>query len=645
MEPVCCAYHSLGKKLLKASSAPAGYLAILLAGLLLSLGVRFEANRQYLGTWQNYLESQQLKSKDYEKSVKTFFSALNDNLGTISFLPSVRKIDRHGFNLGTDGKETIQQVYNNLAKNVEVTKVYIVPLSFDAKSLNPVTGKFEEPIVTLDQMMVRSQTTSRGNALPSLPLPEAAKAPEFQQLQKQLQWLKINYPNIQRLKTSAVPMISGHEIITSDTANTIKPKQDSDNAGLVFSVPFFGQDGKLAGSVSAVILSSVLRGITDSENYSLISPLAEYVSVPLKRDKNIKLMLRAAGDIPAESTIFSETVVVDTNDVRGKWQLHIKYPVTAYYSGEQFWAKRTFEYGAYGALGLFTILGLGWHRSNVRRAREMKENSSALQSVNDDITRLNVELAEKMKQLHDAQDEIIKRGKLAQMGQLVATVAHEIRNPLSAVRTSAFLLRRKLIGQAVNVDAQLLRIDNSVARCDGVITQFLDYARSHQLEYQEYNFDDWVVKLVEEEAQKLPAAVEVECDLGLESRTVSFDQSRLSRALINLISNASEAMVGKGDDPAKFATQAPKITIVTRCSERGVEIDVCDSGPGIAEEHVAKIFEPLFTTKSFGTGLGLPAVVQVLEQHGGGLNVKGGLGTGATFTAWIPLTPRQAHAA
>jgi signal transduction histidine kinase len=250
-----------------------------------------------------------------------------------------------------------------------------------------------------------------------------------------------------------------------------------------------------------------------------------------------------------------------------------------------------------------------------------------------------------MKRLHEAQDEIIKKGKLAQMGQLVATVAHEIRNPLSAVRTSAFLLRRKLVGQTVNVEAQLLRIDNSVARCDSVITQFLDYARSHQMEYQECNFDNWVIKLVEEEAQKLPAIVAVECNLGLDGIAASFDQRRLSRVLINLLSNASEAMVGKGDDPTKFTTQSPKITIVTRQSERGIEMDVCDSGPGVAEEHIAKIFEPLFTTKSFGTGLGLPAVVQVLEQHGGGLNVKGGLGAGATFTAWIPLTPRQVQTA
>ena len=80
-------------------------------------------------------------------------------------------------------------------------------------------------------------------------------------------------------------------------------------------------------------------------------------------------------------------------------------------------------------------------------------------------------------------------------------------------------------------------------------------------------------------------------------------------------------------------------------AERGIEIDVSDNGPGIAEEQIPKILEPLFTTKSFGTGLGLPAAVQVLEQHRGGLQVNGGLGKGATFTAWIPLSPQQVQAA
>ena len=616
-----------------------------MAGLLLSLGVHFEANRQYLVAWQHYLDSQQMISKDYHKRVQSFFAALNDNLGTLSFLPSIRKIDRHGLNLGPDGRETIQQVYNNLAKNVAVSKVYIVPANFDAKNLDLATGRAEEPILTLDQILIRSNSPGIAPVPASPPVPAASRALEYQQMQKQLQWFKINYPEIQRLKTSAVPMVSGHEITTSDNANTIRQKQDSDRAGLVFSVPFFGQDGKLAGSISAIILSGVLRGITESEDYSLISPLAEYISVPFPRNKNIKLMLRAADSIPAATTIFSETVTVKTNDARGMWQLHMKYPVIKYYSDAQFRAKRIFEYGSYTALGLFTLLGLGWHRSNVKRAQDMKENARVLQLVNEDITRLNVNLAENMKQLHEAHDEIIKKGKLAQMGQLVATVAHEIRNPLSAVRTSTFLLRRKLGDHAITVDAQLTRIDNSVARCDAVITQFLDYAKSHQLEYQVCNFDNWVVKLVEEEAQKLPDSIAIECDLGLEGISVAFDQSRLSRVLINLLSNASEAMVGRGDNPSKFATQAPKITVVTRKSVRGIEIDIRDNGPGIAEDQIAKILEPLFTTKSFGTGLGLPAVVQVLEKHGGGLNVNGGQGKGATFTAWIPLTPPQVQAA
>jgi signal transduction histidine kinase len=609
----------------KAFSAHVGYLAILLAGLLLCLGVRFEANRQYLVAWQQYLEARQVDSKDYTKRVGSFFSDLNDNLGTISHLPSVRKIDRHGTNLGVDGRETIQQVYNNLARNIAVTKLYIVPLNFDFEPLDLVTGSMDVPALEL------GGEPSKSNAAASRS--EISKIPEFKEIQKQLLWLKINYPNIQRVKTTAAPMISGREIATGG------------DAGLVFSVPFFDQDGTLAGSVSTIILSSTLRAITEGENYSLISPLAEYISTPLSRDKNIRLMLRAADSVPAPSTIFSETVVVDTHDARGKWQLRINYPVTGFYSEARFAARKDFENGSYLALGLLTLLGLGWHRTTVKRSEEIKESSRALRLVNDDITRLNIDLAENMRQLREAHDEIIKKGKLAQMGQLVATVAHELRNPLSAVRTSAYLLKRKLTGHSVNVDTQLERIDNSVARCDAVITQFLDYAKSHQLEYKEFPFDNWVVKLVEEEAQKLPEIIEVECNLGLEGVSASFDPNRLSRVLINLISNASEAMVGKGDDPQKFKTQTPKISVITRKSDRGIEFDVADNGPGIAEEQIPKILEPLFTTKSFGTGLGLPAAIQVLEQHRGGLQVNGGLGKGATFTAWIPLVPQQVQAA
>lgn len=629
----------------RAGSTKLGYLVILLAGLLLSVGVRYEAKRQYLDAWQQYLEDQKTESKEFTKRVSSFFTILNDNLGTLSLLPDVRKIDRYGDNLGADGKETIQQVYNKLAKNIAVARVHIVQVNFDATKRDLATGTKEQPALTLYGAPISYKT---GDIAPisAVGAEQApARLPEYQEIQRQLKWLGVNYPSIQRVKTAIVPMTSGREIAIDGGDSVANVKPDSGNGGLVFSVPFFDRDGVLAGSVSAIVPSRILRAITVNEHYSLISPLAEYMSAPIPRDRNIRLMLHAADRVPAPSTTFSETVAVDTNDARGRWQLNMRYPAANYYTDAQFRANRTFEHGAYLSLALLTLLGLGWHRSNVRSSIDMQESAKALQRVNDDITRLNVDLAESMKRLHEAQEEIIKKGRLAQMGQLVATVAHELRNPLSSVRTSAFLLRRKLADVAVNVEAQLQRIDNSVSRCDAVITQFLDYARSRQLEYKEADFDNWVVKLVEEEAQKLPAAVALECDLGLNGKIVSFDPGRLSRALINLMSNASEAMVGKGDDPSKFTTQDPKITILTRQNGQRIEIEVRDNGPGIAEELVEKILEPLFTTKSFGTGLGLPAVVQVLEQHGGGLDVKGGLGAGAAFTAWIPLTLGQVQAA
>jgi signal transduction histidine kinase len=142
---------------------------------------------------------------------------------------------------------------------------------------------------------------------------------------------------------------------------------------------------------------------------------------------------------------------------------------------------------------------------------------------------------------------------------------------------------------------------------------------------------------VKETAQNLPPMVEVECSLGLDGRKLNFDPDRMQRVVINLISNASEAMVGRGDTTAETNGQVPRICIQSRMSRRGVELVVVDNGPGIKQENLTKILEPLFTTKNFGTGLGLPAVQNILVQHGGGLDIASREGEGATFTAWFPV--------
>lgn len=268
-----------------------------------------------------------------------------------------------------------------------------------------------------------------------------------------------------------------------------------------------------------------------------------------------------------------------------------------------------------------------------------------LKRINDEISRLNIELADNMRQLKAAQDEAVKRARMAQLGNLTATVAHEIRNPLGAVRTAAFLLERKLKDKGLGVEAQLARIASGITRCDNIITQLLDFSRSRSLQAEEVVFDTWLERAVADEAERLPAAVTIECDFGLGGAHVEIDPPRLSRVIVNLLANAAEAMVGRGDDPAKFTTPEPRIQVSTRASERGAEIIVSDNGPGIPPEVLSRIMEPLFTTKSFGSGLGLPAVEKILQDHLGGLEIATAPGEGATFTAWLPMRQPKADAA
>ena len=268
-----------------------------------------------------------------------------------------------------------------------------------------------------------------------------------------------------------------------------------------------------------------------------------------------------------------------------------------------------------------------------------------LKRVNDEISRLNIELADNMRRLKEAQDESLRHGRMAQLGQLIATVAHEIRNPLGAVRTASFLLERKLKGKEHGLETHFQRISNGINRCDNIISQLLDFSRARSLQVEETAFDEWLERIVSEEAEKLPAAVTIDCDLGLDGNKAVIDMARLSRVFVNLISNASEAMVGQGDDPKKFTTDVPRITIATRYTARGIEVTVADNGPGMTADVLGKILEPLFTTKSFGTGLGLPAAEKILRDHNGGLDIQSAPGEGARFIAWFPADQPISNAA
>lgn len=307
--------------------------------------------------------------------------------------------------------------------------------------------------------------------------------------------------------------------------------------------------------------------------------------------------------------------------------------------------------GGGAALWMFasTLKRLDMVEAEKQRADQAREESDLARAeterINGEVAELNRNLADKIGLLREAQDEIVKKGRMEQMGQLTATIAHELRNPLGAVRTSAFLVEKKTRGLNLGVEALMQRINNGIQRCDNIITQLLDYSRNKPLQCKEGNLDEWLSRVVSEEAAKLPQTVMIELGLGLDDRPVPFDEARLQRAIINLISNAVEAMT-TGPRREAGAPAENKLWISTRFGTADtIVIRVEDNGPGISPENLAKVREPLFTTKSFGTGLGIPAIEQIARQHGGRIEIYSRHGMGASFEIILPLAQAAADSA
>jgi signal transduction histidine kinase len=296
------------------------------------------------------------------------------------------------------------------------------------------------------------------------------------------------------------------------------------------------------------------------------------------------------------------------------------------------------------ALVLLGITFLYWKSATgfiraVEAEAKANENTEMFKDLNHQVTLLNLKLASNVKQLSEAKEESLRKAKMAQLGNLVATVAHELRNPLAIVRTASFILKRKLADVGADVGPQITRIESGISRCDNIISQLLDFSRTQKLNTVETDIDTWLEAILIEETGKMHEALNVTGNLQLRGCMAHVDPDRMQRAVINLITNCAEAMVDRHGPLPLMQSRTPGIAVATKLTGRGIEISVEDNGPGILPEIMEKIREPLFTTKGFGTGLGIPAVEKIMELHGGGLDIDSIVGRGTRLTIWFPATP------
>jgi len=268
---------------------------------------------------------------------------------------------------------------------------------------------------------------------------------------------------------------------------------------------------------------------------------------------------------------------------------------------------------------------------NVQQARFITERQKIEAELRRHRENLEELVAERTRTLRETQDALRAKERLAAVGQLVATVSHEIRNPLATIRSSFFTVRHLAEERGLDLAKPLDRIERSISRCDAIIAELLDYTRVRRLECVRTSIDDWLAEILDEEHVPAWVGVSRRLNAGIEAW---FDPDRLRRCVLNILSNAVHAI-----EQARPAE--PQLQIETRTAGDRVELAFSDNGGGIPAEDLARVGEPFFSTKSFGVGLGLAVVRQIAEQHGGGVSIESRGGHGTTITLWLPLNAKE----
>ncbi len=278
-----------------------------------------------------------------------------------------------------------------------------------------------------------------------------------------------------------------------------------------------------------------------------------------------------------------------------------------------------------GVTAVIITIGLASAVTDGQLARQATEQAARLTEV----------IAERTSELHRAQAELLRNERFSTMGQLTATVAHELRNPLSAARNSLFVIRKAATDKGIELDRPIARVERSVARCERIISDLLDYTRGRELRRATLSVEAWLEDALSD--QRLPDEIALVRDFHAPAARISCDAGRMRRVIDNLIENAVQAIAETGG--------GGRIEVSTRIREGAFEFAIADSGPGVPAEVLPRVFEPLYSTKSFGTGLGLPAVKQIVEQHGGEVRFDSTPGKGARVAIRLPLAGARALAA
>jgi len=257
-----------------------------------------------------------------------------------------------------------------------------------------------------------------------------------------------------------------------------------------------------------------------------------------------------------------------------------------------------------------------------RTVQELKATKSLLIRQGE---QLEEKVQERTQQMLAAQDELVRKEKLALLGQVADTVGHELRNPLGVMSNAVYFLQTMLTDADGITREYLGIIKDEIADAERIVSDLLDAVRIKAPQPEEVPVGELLEKALR--TCKVPPAVSVRLDIPQTLPTVRVDAGQIHQVLCNLISNGVEAMPEGG---------VLQVAAVENRLDRTVTINIRDNGSGIAPESQTRLFQPMFTTKARRIGLGLVVVKNLTQANGGSVGMESALGRGSTFSVTLP---------
>ena len=253
----------------------------------------------------------------------------------------------------------------------------------------------------------------------------------------------------------------------------------------------------------------------------------------------------------------------------------------------------------------------------------------------DEIHQLNAELEQRVedrtRELHEAQEKLVRHEKLVVLGQMSSSVGHELRNPLSVINSAVYYLKMIQPNAADDVKEYLGIIDQEVRTAEKIITDLLDFSRIKSVDREAVSVSELIRRTLER--FPVPESVAVTIDVPPDLPQVFVDVHHMTQVLGNLTVNACQAMTSSNESTLIVG----QLSLYSTVQNDMINITVKDNGVGISAENMKKIFEPLFTTKTKGIGLGLAVSQKLVAANEGRIEVESEAGKGTSFHVYLPI--------